>query len=245
MQPEIRVVETVADLARAGAAEFVSHATTAVQERGIFTVALSGGSTPRQLYSLLASEPEWRDSLPWRNMHFFWGDERHVPPDDPASNYRMVNESLLSKVSIPSENVHPIRAEGIDAQDAADKYEQELRQFFQTPADQLPRFDLVMLGLGADGHTASLFPNTPALHEMERLVFANWVESLSRYRITLTLPVLNHAANVLFLVGGAEKAKILRLVLADDRATTYPAQLIQPTNGSLIWLLDRAASGTL
>ena len=241
MTLEIRIVEDAAALARAGAAEFAARTLTAVQERGIFTVALSGGSTPKRLYQLLASDESWRDTLPWPRMHFFWGDERHVPPDNAASNYRLAHEALLSKVSIPAENVHRIRAETTDAQVAADQYEQELRRFFQPAPGQPPRFDLVLLGLGVDGHTASLFPHTAALAERERWVFANWVASLNSYRITLTLPILNNAANVLFLVGGAEKAEIRRAVLAGTDATTYPAQMIRPTTGGLIWLLDREA----
>jgi len=243
MKREIRIVAD-GELARAGATEFAAHAAAAVQERGIFAVALSGGSTPKSLYQLLASDEKWRATLPWPKIHFFWGDERHVPPDDANSNYRMAHEALLSKVPIPPENVHRIRSEEADALVAAGQYSRDLSHFFQTSPGQLARFDLVLLGLGADGHTASLFPHTLALQEQERWVFANWVESLNSYRITLTLPILNNAASVLFLVGGAEKSDILRAVLAGDGSTTYPAQLIQPATGRLIWLLDRSAAAT-
>lgn len=238
MKREIRILADAAELAQAGAAEFATQAVAAVGEKGIFTVALSGGSTPKSLYSLLATDEQWRRTLPWDKIHFFWGDERHVPPTDHGSNYRMVNEALLSRVDIPAENVHRIKGEEKDARVAADKYQEDLQQFFPNSIEQLPRFDLVLLGLGADGHTASLFPNSPAIQERERLVFANWVESLNSYRLTLTLPVFNNAAMVLFLVSGSEKVEILRAVLTNDGAATYPAQLIQPAKGNLVWLLD-------
>jgi 6-phosphogluconolactonase len=240
MKPEVRILADAARLAHEAATEFARLATDSVQDKNLFTVALSGGSTPKTLYSLLADEP-WRSELPWPQMHFFWSDERHVPPNHPDSNYRMTDEALLSKVPVPPENIHRIRGDESDPAKAAAAYERELQSSFHLRAGELPKFDLVLLGLGADGHTASLFPGTAALHEHDRLVVANWVEKLNAWRLTMTLPVLNNAANVIFLVSGPEKASILRAVLSSDRAEPYPAQLIQPTVGNVLWLVSREA----
>lgn len=246
MKPEIKIYADAVQIARAAALEFVRLAASAVQEKDLFAVALAGGSTPRSLYSLLADDQSLRQQIPWDKLHFFWGDERHVPPDDKDSNYRMANDAMLSKVPVPPGNVHRIKTEDPDAQHAADAYEQELRSFFQLGPGEWPRFDLVLLGMGPDGHTASLFPGTTALDETTRLVAATWVEKFKTYRVTLTLPVLNNAANVVFLVGGAEKAEVLRTVLTEEGgAPQFPAQLIRPVNGRLLWLLDEAAAGTL
>jgi 6-phosphogluconolactonase len=246
MKPEIQIVANAEALCRAGAAEFVRQAGEAVQARGLFTVALSGGSTPKGLYGLLASDPTWRGRVPWDNMHVFWGDERHVAPDHPDSNYRMANEALLSVVPIPPAHVHRIKSEYPDARQVADDYEQELRAFFQVSAGQLPRFDVVFLGLGPEGHTASLFPGTQALHETRRLVVSTWVGKFFTDRITLTPPVLNNAAGVIFLVSGEDKALALKAVLeGHDEPEQLPAQLIRPAHGRLLWLVDRAAASLL
>lgn len=244
---EVRVLADAGQLSRAAAEEFVRRAQEAVRDKGVFTVALSGGSTPKSLYSLLSSESEdFRSRIPWSNIHFFWGDERHVAADDPESNYRMANETLLSKVPVPPGNVHRIRAENPDAALAAKEYEETLRQFFKLTPGQLPRFDLVLLGMGPCGHTASLFPGTEALNERERLVVAQWVEKFNAYRITMTPPVLNNAASVIFIVGGTDKAETLHAVLeGDDEPARYPAQLIRPTHGDLLWLVDEAAAARL
>jgi 6-phosphogluconolactonase len=179
-------------------------------------------------------------------MFFFWGDERHVPPTDPDSNYRMADETMLSKIPVPAANVFRIKAENPDAEAAALAYEQTLQKFFALEAGQFPRFDLILLGMGPDGHTASLFPGTGALHEKSRLVVANWVEKLKASRFTLTLPVLNSAACVVFLVSGTDKASALHAVLEGDApGEQYPAKLVRPTNGKLIWLIDRAAASQL
>ena len=242
MEPEIRIVTNAEDLAREAASEFVGRAKEAVRTKGLFTVALSGGSTPRSLYSLLVGDVTLRGRLPWEKTHFFWGDERHVPLDHADSNYRMTNEAMLSKAPIPSANVHRIESELPDAYEVAKKYEQTLHDFFR----QTPRFDLVLLGMGPDGHTASLFPGTDALSERQHLVVANWVEKLKEYRITLTLPVLNNAACVVFLVSGAEKAETLRAVLEKEAGPVrFPSQLIHPTKGSLIWLVSSEAASLL
>ena len=210
------------------------------------TVVLSGGTTPRRLHVLMAGDPAVRTRLPWDDMHFFWGDERHVPPDDPQSNYRMARETLLSLAPIPAENIHRVPSEEPDAVQAAEKYEQELKAFFKLEGGQMPRFDCILLGMGNDGHTASLFPETEVLLETKRIVAAYWVEKLKAHRITLTVPVLNRADLIVFLVSGAEKAKALKAVLQGDyRPEQFPAQLIRPDQGKLIWIVDRAAARLL
>jgi 6-phosphogluconolactonase len=239
---EVRVFGDAAELARGAAEEIAFRIEETLCERDRFSWALSGGSTPRALYRLLASD-SYRERLPWSGVHFFWGDERHVPPDHPESNFRMAREAMLDAVPVPAENVHRIAAEEPDAERAARLYEEELRSFFALSRGEWPRFDLVLLGLGADGHTASLFPGSAALHERERLVVAPWVETQRAFRITLTPPVLSGARRALFLVSGAEKAAALRAVLAGDREPDrYPAQAVE---GNRLWLVDRAAAGLL
>ena len=243
---EIQVQAGLDDLSRAAASEFNEQARWAVREKGLFSVALSGGSTPKSLYSLLANDFSFRSEVPWDKIHFFWGDERHVPPDHPESNYRTANEVMLSKVPIPSENIHRIRTENPNAQQVAEEYEETVQTFFRLKAGEFPRFDLVLLGMGPDGHTASLFSGTVALRERKHLVVANWVEKFQAYRITMTLPVLNQAAFVLFLVSGEDKAETLRQVLEwEERKEPFPSQLIRPTHGRLLWLVDRAAGRLL
>jgi 6-phosphogluconolactonase len=239
----VKIVNDPAEICRTAAAEIQRITNRTATATKAITLALSGGSTPRGLHTLLASDPVVRDRLPWRHLHFFWGDERHVPPDDPQSNYRMAYETLLSLTPVPSGNIHRVPAEEPDAALAAKKYEQELQAFFGLGAGQLPRFDCILLGMGTDGHTASLFPGTEALHEKTHLVVANWVEKFQTHRITLTVPVLNHADLVVFLVSGAEKAKALKEVLQGDyRPDRFPAQLVRPDNGNLLWIVDRAAA---
>ncbi|MGB8759738.1 MAG: 6-phosphogluconolactonase [Candidatus Sulfotelmatobacter sp.] len=241
---EVRRLTTPQDLFQAAADEVLRAATHAVAERGRFTIALSGGSTPRSMYTLIAANASV--TLPWDRMFFFFGDERHVPPDDPESNYRMANESLLAKVPVPPANVFRIPAENPDAEAAAEMYEQTLRKFFALAAGEFPRFDLILLGIGPDGHTASLFPETVALQEKTRLVVANWVEKLNTSRITLTLPVLNHARCIAFLVSGIDKAAALHEVLEGKApGEKYPSPLVQPSEGKLIWFVDRAAASEL
>jgi len=241
---EIRKLTTPQDLFHAAAEEFIRAASEAVEKRGRFAVALAGGSTPKSLYALLAANAS--SSLPWSQMFFFFGDERHVPPDHPDSNYRMANESLFSKAPIPPGNVFRMPTENPDADAVAAAYEQTLRNFFSTKPGEFPSFDLILLGMGPDGHTASLFPETAALEERSRLVVANWVEKLKTSRITLTLPVLNAARCVAFLVSGADKAPALHQVLeGDGPGEKYPSKLVQPERGKLIWFVDRAAASEL
>jgi 6-phosphogluconolactonase len=239
---DLRIVAAPADLARAAAEHIVGLASEALLARGRFAVALSGGSTPRATYALLATD-EVASRVDWGSVHVFWGDERCVPPDHPESDYRMAREALLDRVPIPPENVHRMRAE-LDPAQAADDYERTLRTFFA--GQEAGRFDLVLLGMGEDGHTASLFPGTHALDERERWVVANHVNTLDAWRITLTPPILNAAAHVTFLVTGQKKSETLRRVLNGPRQPeVLPAQLIQPTSGRLTWLVDEAAASLL
>ena len=239
--PDFRVFADAGEVALAAARRFASLAVQAVAERGAFSVALAGGNTPRRVYELLAGEEF--SGIPWPSVHVFFGDERAVPPDHPESNYRMAAEALLSRVPLPAANVHRMKGEG-DARADASLYEDELRGFFGDVA--LPRFDLVMLGMGDDGHTASLFPGTTALAEERAWVAANWVEKFQTWRITLTAPAINAARRVLFLVTGAAKAGRLREVLKGERdPARLPSQLISPHDGALEWFVDRAAAEKL
>jgi 6-phosphogluconolactonase len=252
--PEIIRVPDRAALARQAAARFAALAREAMTARGRFAVALSGGSTPRDLYARLAT-PEFATQVDWARVHFFWGDERAVPPDHPDSNYRMAYETLLARVQPPAQNIHRIRAE-LPPADAARAYEETLRGFFEPPGTprqisansgvDLPRFDLILLGLGANGHTASLFPHAQLLHETTRWVAAEYIDEVKMWRITLTAPVINAAMNIVWLVVGADKAPTVRAVLRGEyRPDDLPAQLIQPTHGRAVWLLDQAAAGEL
>ena len=202
------------------------------------TVALSGGSTPKLMFQVLAEQ--FRDEVSWDKVQFFWSDERHVPPDNPESNYRMANEALLSHVPVSADNVHRIRGENPDAAAVASEYEQTI---VQVTNQTLPRLDLIFLGLGTDGHTASIFPGSEVLHETKRLVAAPYVEKFKSYRITMTLPLLNNGATVVFLVSGAEKAEIVKEVLEGENK--YPAQAVMPVQGELIWMLDKEAAAYL
>lgn len=241
-EPRVRVFDTAEAVARAAAERIAELARESIEARGSFTVALSGGSTPRRVYELLACE-EFRGRVAWPNVHVFFGDERMVPPDHAESNYRMASETLLSRVAIPVENVHRIEGVG-DAAANASVYESELRGLFGD--EEWPRLDLVMLGMGDDGHTASLFPGTSALAERRAWVVANWVEKLGAWRVTLTAPTINAARRVLFLVTGAGKAERLREVLTGERdPARLPSQLIQPSDGILEWFVDRAASADI
>jgi len=224
------------------AGEFVVElAARSVQQSGRFTLSLSGGSTPKSLYSTLAS-PQFRDRIPWSSVHLFWGDERCVPPDHAQSNYRMVNEALISKVSIPAANIHRLEGENSDPKKAAEKYEALLKELFHLQGARRPRFDLLFLGMGDEGHTASLFPDSAALTELQRLVVANYVDKLHAWRLTFTMPVINAAAEVAFLIAGAGKAEIVSQVFA---GAPLPAAQVQPSNGQLSWFFDRAAAGKL
>lgn len=241
---EVIICRDVNELNRKAAEQFISLAGEAISQTGQFTVALSGGSTPKALYSLLAS-PDYRERVDWSRIHLFWGDERCVPPDHAESNFRMVQESLLSKIQIPSENVHRMMGEK-EPEQAATEYEEHLRQFFHLPRGGVPRFDLIFLGLGEDGHTASLFPDTAALNEKEHLVATVYVEKLKAHRLTLTLPVINAAAQVTFLVSGQSKTAIVNdIVGLNSDSFIYPAAKVSPIDGQLTWLVTADTIGNL
>lgn len=247
MNAVIQIAETLEELSNLAAEKFLHLALDAVREEGLFRVALSGGSTPRKFYSLLSDfERPFRAQMPWDNIHFCWGDERHVPPDHPDSNYRMAREVLFSKVPVPPENIHRVKSEIAEASEAADRYEETLRKLFRLSTDQLPRFDLILLGLGSDGHTASIFPGSRVTKEKRRLVVASWVERLKSSRITLTPPVLNKAETVVFLVSGLAKAPALHSVLEGEYQPEHlPAQLIRANKSNVLWLVDQEAASML
>ncbi len=253
-QPDNRQVLILAnldDVALAAAERFVAAARAAISQNGRFSVALAGGNTPKGLYQLLAGEP-YRGQIDWAKVYIFFGDERCVPPDHPDSNFRMANEALLSHVPIGAEQIFRMAGENPDYEAAANAYAQQLQSFFGLEAgngpspENFPRFDLVLLGMGPDGHTASLFPGTGALQERGRPVTANFVQKLNAHRLTLTAPTINRAANIWFLVVGADKAAPLQQVLEGEfQPQIYPSQLIRPQNGQLVFMLDEAAAAKL
>jgi 6-phosphogluconolactonase len=244
--PVVRVLADPETVARAAAGEFVRLARKPHAKGGAFRVALSGGSTPRRTYEILAEAP-FRDMVDWRRVHFFWGDERCVPPDHPDSNYRMALEALLSRVPAAPARIHRIEAERADADTAAREYQHEIARVFGVTEDApTPAFDLILLGLGPDGHTASLFPGTAALREVERRVVANFVPKLGARRMTFTYPLLNRAAHLVFLSTGAEKSGILAEVLeGPEDLERLPAQGVKPSAGTLTWIVDAGAAAKL
>ena len=244
--PEIIVVSDSEALRRTAADIVIGKMKEIFVNKDRFSLALSGGSTPKGLYALIAEASEYHDHVPWQRVHFFWGDERHVPPDHAESNYRMANETMLSKLPVPVENIHRVKAEMSDAEKAASEYEQELKRFTQLDTSGRPRLDCVLLGMGPDGHTASLFPETAALNEQKQSITANWVEKFHAHRITMTAPILNNADLIIFLVSGSDKAAVLRKVLEGDRQPDlFPSQLIKPAHGRLLWVVDKTAAAGL
>jgi 6-phosphogluconolactonase len=240
---ELRIVPSAEAVAQAAAELFVQTCEQSLRERGRFAVALSGGSTPKRTFELLATQP-FSARVDWSRVHLFWGDERYVPHDDPNSNFRMTSEALLRHAPIPPDNVHPVATEITPPEEAAADYEAELRR---TVGDgkSIPAFDLVYLGLGTNGHTASLFPHSPILHEQSRLVVADFVGEVNTWRISMTAPLLNRGRIVAFLIAGRDKAQVVREVLTGPRdPERLPAQLIVP-EGQLLWLVDEAASSLL
>lgn len=246
MQREVHVYPDADRFNAAAAALFVEAAGEAIGARGGFHVALSGGHTPKDLYALLAAEP-WRSRVDWTRVVFFWGDERHVPPGHPDSNYRMANEVLLSRLSLRPGQVRRIGSENPDAAQAAAEYERTLRETVPAGAGGVPQFDLILLGLGPDGHTLSLFPGTKALSAPDdRCVVSNWVGKFYTDRITFTARVANQARKVAFLVRGEDKQPALKAILEGPyEPLQLPAQLMQPVNAPLVWLVDREAAALL
>jgi 6-phosphogluconolactonase len=243
---EVRILRDATAIARRSAEEFVKAAGAAVASRGVFNVALAGGSTPKALYALLADDPGFRARVPWDQLRVFFGDERHVPPDHKDSNYNMAREAMFSKAPLKPEQIMRIKGEEADTEKAALEYEQTLRAYFQLKEGELPRFDLVLLGMGDEGHTLSLFPGTKGLQPGNRLVVRNWVGKLYTERITLTAPVVNQARQVIFAVTKADKALALKAVLEGPyEPEQLPSQLMQPESGTVLWLVDPPAGSML
>lgn len=237
---EIVRLATPEAAAEEAARRWVQLAKHAVAERGRFNIALSGGSTPAALYELMRSEP-WRSEAPWAQTFVFWGDERRARAGGADTNYHMAREALLDHVPVPQEQVFRMPSEGLVSSDTR-SYEQKIRRHFDLGPQDWPRFDLFLLGMGADGHIASIFPGTRAVSDRSNLVLVYEVPQLHAERITLTLPAINHARNILFLVTGAEKAEVVAKVLRGPRMpSTYPAQDVEAVDGTLVWLLDAAA----
>ncbi|MDQ4120801.1 MAG: 6-phosphogluconolactonase [Acidobacteriota bacterium] len=218
---------------------FIEIGNKAIARNNRFTIALSGGSTPKLLFQTLASE-EFRSQIDWAKTSFFFGDERHAPPDSAESNYRMARENLFDPLEIPEGNAYRWSTEWQNAEEIAFDYEKTLIEFFKT---KNPRFDLILLGMGADAHTASLFPETTALTETEKLAVSNWVPKLDTSRLTFTFPLINNAANIVFLVAGAEKAETLKTILKGEfQPLKFPAQAVKPQDGELLWFVDKTAA---
>jgi 6-phosphogluconolactonase len=244
---KVNIFPDATSLIRRAAEEFVHAAVDSVAKSGAFTVALSGGSTPKTLHTLLLDDSAFHSRIPWDKMHVFFGDERHVPPGHKDSNYGMALETLISRSPLKPDQITRIMGEYDDTEKAALEYEAALRAYFKLQEGELPRFDLVLLGMGDEGHTASLFPGTKALHaSSSRFVVRNWVGKLYTDRITLTDPAINQANQVIFLVTRADKAPALKAVLEGPyEPEQLPSQLIQPASGNLLWLVDQAAGNML
>jgi 6-phosphogluconolactonase len=241
----VQISPTPAEVARTAARYFVDFAWQCIAKDGQFMVALSGGNTPRQMFEILASD-EFRGQVDWAKVHVFWGDERAVPPSSPESNYGMARREFLVRVPIPEGNVHRMEAEKASIGRAAHEYEEVLRKYLDLDDRGFPRFHLIFLGMGNDGHTASLFPGLRVTRQTSRWVSTPTVTKLNMRRMTLTLPVLDAALRVIFLVVGSEKAQILHAVLEDEHDPPYPAQLVRPRHPGLkIFLVDRAAAALL
>jgi 6-phosphogluconolactonase len=237
---DIHISPNAFHLAETVALHFIWLGNEAISRTGRFTVALAGGSTPTATYKLL-STPEFLTLINWYRVYVFWGDERCVPPEHPDSNYRTTKETLLDHVPIPPGNVHRIKGE-LEPQSAATDYENQLKSVF----GDHPQFDLVLLGMGEDGHTASLFPGTAVIHEQEHWVTGHFVDKLDSWRITLTPAILNQAWNINFLVSGESKAGTLQQVLhGPHNPDLLPSQVIAPVQGNVTWLVDKAAAGSL
>jgi 6-phosphogluconolactonase len=242
---KVKIFPDPAALSRAAAEQFIEIANNATEAHDIFSVALSGGTTPQLLYSLLGSEP-FSERVNWSKTHIFWGDERCVPPDNPESNYLKAHQVLLNHVPIPEENIHRILTE-MPPEQAAEDYEETLLRFFSSLSDEEERtqasFDLILLGMGDDGHTASLFPGTAVVYEETRWVRALYADKLAAWRVTLTPAILNRARHIIFLVAGAVKSYTLQRVLYGSyHPDRYPAQVIRADNGDLMWMVDEAAA---
>ncbi|WP_462265620.1 6-phosphogluconolactonase [Mucilaginibacter sp.] len=237
----VNIFKSQQDIIATAAKMFAEAAQKAIQERGKFVVSLTGGTSPEALYNLLAAPP-YRDNIDWSKLYIFWGDERWVPLTDDKSNGKMTDRTLLNKVPVPADHIHYMYADGQQPQDFAAAYEQSIRQVLGEDLS----FDLILLGMGPEGHTASLFPHEPVLHEKDKLVEAYYLQSQSMFRITLTPPIINKAKQIIVMLFGEEKAAALHQVLEGEyNPDLYPAQLIKPLNGTLTWLTDEAVAKDL
>ena len=242
---KIKIFENLDELSEAAAEEFISIGSKAIKKNGRFTVALSGGSTPKALYKKLVSE-KYKDKLDWEKVFFFFGDERDVSPQSVKSNFRMAHENLLKPLKVQPQNIYRWHTEIINAPEVADNYEKGLKKFFELSNGEFPNFDLIFLGMGGDGHTASLFPFTDALNEKKRTVVSNFVEKLNANRLTFTFPTINNASNIIFLVTGKEKAPALKEVLEGEKnCEKFPSQCIKSKNGKIQWFVDTQAADLL
>lgn len=242
---KLKIFPTVEELNRFAADKFIEIGNAAIEKRNEFTVALAGGSTPKSLYQLLAGE-NYKNEIDWNSVFFFFGDERNVLPDDAESNFRMANENLFEPLGINVENIFHWNTEFEVPDVIAKDYETKIIDFFDTAENEFPVFDLILLGMGDDGHTASLFPFTDALKENEKIVVENQVEKLAAWRYTFTFPAINNASNVMFLVKGEEKAGTLKNVLEGEfQPAKFPSQNVKPASGNLFWLADESAANFL
>ena len=242
MQIEIKILQNLAEISRAAAELFIKIGNEAINKNGGFIVALAGGSTPKSLYQLLAAD-EFGNQMDWRKVFFFFGDERNVSPESDQSNFRTANENLLNPLQIPAENIFRWQTELENAEKIADDYEKKIIKFFDLAENEVPRFDLILLGMGDDGHTASLFPLTSALNETAKIAVSNHVEKLNSNRLTFTFPTINNSANVIFLISGAAKANALKEVLeGESQPEKFPSQNVNLKNGNLYWLVDAPAA---
>ena len=245
MKSEIQILQNLAEISRVAAELFIKIGNQAISRCDKFTVALAGGSTPKSLYRLLTTD-EFRNQIDWQKVFFFFGDERNVSPADDESNFRMANENLLEPLQISAENIFRWQTELEDAQEIAEHYQKTIVRFFDLAKDEFPRFDLILLGMGDDGHTASLFPFSAALSETKKIAVSNRVEKLNTTRLTFTFPAINNAANIIFLISGAAKSDALKEVLeGKPQPEKFPSQNIKPENGNLFWLTDAPAAKPL
>lgn len=239
---KINIQPDLQGISKTAAQEFVKIGNKAIKQTGRFTVVLAGGTTPKELYKLLGSD-EFKAQIDWHKVFFFFGDERDVSPASDQSNFKMANENLFKPLEIPKTNIFRWQTEIINAAEVAEQYEKYIRKFFALKPDEFPHFDLVLLGIGDDGHTASLFPHTKALSENKKIAVANLVKKLNSYRLTLTFPTINNASNIIFLVSGKQKAKTLQKVLeTDPQPEKFPVQGVKPLDGKVIWLVDEDAA---
>ena len=246
VEATLNISESHGAVAQSAAAYFAAHVLKAVAARGVARVAISGGSTPKQVFALLAdSSQRFITDIPWQQVQLFWVDERCVPPTDPDSNYGMTSHAMLDHLPLPAANIHRMEGE-LDPEEAASRYESEIRNTFKLEGAETPTFDLILLGIGPDGHTASLFPHSAGLNEMARIVIANFAPEKQVWRLTLTWPVITQGREVAFLIEGKDKAEIVKTVFSGPyEPEQYPAQLIRPASGKLTLLMDAGAAAQL